>query len=100
MRLPSLHIGVAVLVLAACLASPARAQDERQPGLPGKLESLESWMVSTGDLRYSEPQTIYWDTVTYTPEYQHAAYDLDLEIAAYQMQKRMPNGRMVKQDCQ
>ena len=76
------------------------AEDPQMDSVKNALiESLESWMYKTGDLRYSEPQTIYWDTVVYTPNYQHEEFDLDAEIAAYQMNKRMPNGRMVIQGC-
>lgn len=44
---------------------------------------LTGWMQSTQDLRFTEPQTAYWDTVRYTPSYQHRDYDLREKIANY-----------------
>lgn len=46
---------------------------------------LQDWMSQTGDLRASEPQTTYWDTVLYTPEYQFSDFNLDTVINQYQI---------------
>ncbi len=45
--------------------------------------SLSKWMAATGDLRAAEPQTIYWDTVEYTPKYDHGNFNLQEEIDKY-----------------
>jgi arylsulfatase A-like enzyme len=47
--------------------------------------SLKTWMEQTDDLRIKEPQTTYWDNVSYTPDYQTENYDLNEKINAYQM---------------
>lgn len=47
--------------------------------------TLQNWMASTADLRASEPQTIYWDTVLYTPNYQFQNFDLPAEIEKYRI---------------
>lgn len=44
---------------------------------------LQEWMERTGDLRATDPTTIYWDTVLYTPDYQHQNFDLEAEVAGY-----------------
>jgi N-sulfoglucosamine sulfohydrolase len=44
---------------------------------------LQQWMESTGDLRATDPQTIYWDTVLYTPNYQFHDFDLAEGIDGY-----------------
>ena len=46
---------------------------------------LSDWMSSTGDLRFHDPQTNYWDTVEYTPVYDHENFDLESRIAMYRM---------------
>lgn len=47
--------------------------------------TLHNWMQTTGDLRASEPETTYWDTVRYTPNYQSRDFDLEEKINAYEM---------------
>lgn len=47
--------------------------------------TLQEWMVATNDIRATEPQTIYWDTVLYTPNYQFKNFDLAVEIEEYQI---------------
>ena len=50
----------------------------------GSLKAdLEQWMEATGDLRASDPRTPYWDTVRYTPDYQHHDFDLAAGIEGY-----------------
>ena len=51
-------------------------------------DELQKWMRNTGDLRVQEPQTTYWDTVRYTPTYQHMNFQLEDEIARYRMVRR------------
>ena len=51
-------------------------------------QELAQWMLKTNDLRAAEPQTIYWDTVRYTPNYQMHDFNLKKEIDAYEMLKR------------
>lgn len=46
---------------------------------------LQKWMEETNDLRASQPRTIYWDTVRYTPDYDLSDFDLDEKIGAYEM---------------
>lgn len=51
-----------------------------------KLRSeLKIWMEQTNDLRATEPRSIYWDTVLYTPDYDFSNFDLDKKIEEYQM---------------
>ena len=60
---------------------------------------LESWMKKTNDLRVTEPQTIYWDTVEYTPDYQFYDFDLKQRIAEYKMLKA-ESGRYKEYSCE
>ncbi|MEQ8414184.1 MAG: sulfatase [Imperialibacter sp.] len=57
------------------------------PEYRSTLSSLQSdltqWMEATGDLRATNPQTIYWDTVLYTPNYQYHDFDLANGINEY-----------------
>ena len=46
---------------------------------------LEKWMVATDDLRATQPQTDYWDEVRYTAQDQKNNFDLEQEIADYEM---------------
>ncbi|MEP3210939.1 MAG: sulfatase [Maribacter sp.] len=48
-------------------------------------KELKNWMKQTNDLRATEPLTIYWDTLLYTPEYDFQNFDLDKKIEEYQM---------------
>ena len=65
----------------------------------GELRSeLKMWMEQTNDLRATEPRTIYWDTVLYTPDYNFSNYDLDKKIKAYQMAIR-DGGRFKEVPC-
>jgi arylsulfatase A-like enzyme len=61
-------------------ADPAHAEKLAQ-----MQETLQNWMVTSDDLRASEPQTSYWDTVLYTPNYQFKDFDLRAEIEGYEM---------------
>ncbi len=60
---------------------------------------LDEWMMTTNDLRYEDPRSIYWDTVRYTPEYQHSNFDLRQEIANYTMEVPAGYGRFIEQGC-
>ena len=42
-------------------------------------------MAASEDIRATEPQSIYWDTVEYTPNYQFKNFDLAEEIDAYRI---------------
>lgn len=48
-------------------------------------KELKNWMKQTNDLRATEPHTVYWDTLLYTPEYDFQNFDLDKKIEEYQM---------------
>lgn len=47
--------------------------------------TLQKWMAETGDPRDTNPKSIYWDTVTYTPNYQRQNFDLIREINDYEI---------------
>lgn len=47
--------------------------------------ALDEWMAASGDIRATEPQSIYWDTVEYTPNYQFKNFDLAEEVEAYRI---------------
>ncbi len=61
---------------------------------------LEAFMKETGDLRTTEPQTIYWDTVEYTPTYDFGNYDLQEKIESYRMMQPLRYGRFEEVACQ
>ncbi len=46
---------------------------------------LNEWMKETNDLRATDPRTIYWDTVLYTPDYDYSNFNLDKKIKEYKM---------------
>jgi len=48
-------------------------------------KDLAEWMIEKNDLRATEPQTVYWDTVLYTPDYKFFNYNLDKKIDDYKM---------------
>lgn len=48
-------------------------------------KKLQSWMEETGDLRASEPRSLYWDEVRYTPNYQFNNYDFEQRINDYRI---------------
>ena len=51
---------------------------------------LQQWMEASGDIRATDPQTIYWDTVLYTPNYQYENFDLVAQTNQYRI--RPPRG--------
>ena len=62
------------------------AANPKYEAVLSKLRSeLQAWMQRTNDLRATEPRTSYWDTVLYTPDYQHSDFDLNEELAEYRM---------------
>jgi arylsulfatase A-like enzyme len=61
--------------------------------------SLNNWMSNTDDLRAIEPHTNYWDTVRYTPNYQHQNYNLQEEIQAYKRLQPKPWGNFIEVPC-
>lgn len=60
---------------------------------------LKKFMQETNDIRLTEPQTIYWDTVEYTPKYQFKDFNLQEEIEAYKMLKSQGGGRFKEMSC-
>jgi len=68
------------------------ADDEKYAAVLKTLQKeLRDWMVSTNDLRVTEPQTVYWDTVHYTPKYQRYDFDLEEGIKEYDLLKKTGN---------
>lgn len=61
------------------------AENTHQEILKQYRSTLANFMQRTDDLRAKEPQTIYWDTVRYTPTYQHNSFDLEQGITDYFM---------------
>ncbi|MGI9541954.1 MAG: hypothetical protein ACR2MX_01770, partial [Cyclobacteriaceae bacterium] len=62
-------------------------------------EGLAQWMATSGDLRATDPETIYWDTVTYTPTYDYDNFDLESNIAAYKRLVQRPFSRFDTVSC-
>lgn len=60
--------------------------------------TLDEWMAATGDIRATEPQSIYWDTVLYTPDYQFDNFDLIEKIGAYRIDPVLGPGYSCKPD--
>jgi len=52
--------------------------------------TLQKWMAETGDRRHANPKSIYWDTVTYTPNYQFCNFDLMERISDYEIVSLYP----------
>ncbi|MEM6318814.1 MAG: sulfatase [Bacteroidota bacterium] len=48
-------------------------------------EQLRNWMAETNDIRLTGPNTIYWDTVLYTPDYQFENFNLAKELNDYRI---------------
>ena len=63
--------------------------------------TLQKWMAETGDLRDKNPKSIYWDTVTYTPNYQRKNFDLIKEINDYEIVSPYPitDNKTKRVDC-
>jgi len=75
------------------------AHTEYQAILNRLRANLEGWMEETNDIRLTDPQTIYWDTVEYTPDYQRYDFDLAKRIADYKMLKPAGYGRFNEAPC-
>ena len=77
-----------------------RAED---PALQGKkkelLNTLDAWMSSSGDRRYENPRTNYWDIQVYTPTYQRSDFNLEQSIADYKQAKHIGYGRFELIPC-
>ncbi len=58
-------------------------------------KKLQSWMEETGDLRASDPRSLYWDEVRYTPNYQLKNYDFEQRIEEYRI--KPPFGKYAKE---
>lgn len=75
-------------------------KDERHAkALSDLKEKLDAWMIATHDPRAEEPNTIYWDTVEYTPNYQRYNFDLNEQLENYQMEIS-DRGRYVSKSCE
>jgi len=76
------------------------AEDPAFSRIKGELsKELQSWMRENGDIRATEPQSIYYDTVEYTIEYQFQNYDLAEKIDAYHMLRMDGNMRFLEVEC-
>jgi arylsulfatase A-like enzyme len=76
---------------------PYNLKNEAQnPKFKEVLENLRSelneWMKQTQDLRATEPQTVYWDKVKYTIEYQNDNFNNAEKIDSYKMLVRDAGG--------
>ncbi len=60
---------------------------------------VASWMESTNDLRFTDPQTTYWDTVEYTPNYQYEDFILEEKISDYTIAKATRFGLFEEVPC-
>lgn len=49
-------------------------------------EKLINWMRETGDRRFSDPKSTYWDDLRYTPDYQMKDVDVRSEIEKYRIE--------------
>lgn len=58
-------------------------------------KKLQNWMEDTGDLRASEPRSLYWDEVRFTPDYQFKDYDFKQRIEDYRI--KPPVGKYTKE---
>jgi len=58
-------------------------------------KKLQSWMKETGDLRASDPRSLYWDEVRYTPNYQMKDFDFRQGIEDYRI--KPPFGKYAKE---
>lgn len=48
-------------------------------------DTLQAWMEKTNDPRAVDPQSVYWDTVRYVPDYQYVNFNLTKEIGDYRI---------------
>lgn len=64
------------------------AESSKQEILADYRKILADFMQRTNDLRATAPQTIYWDTVRYTPTYQRFDVDIQKGITDYFMLER------------
>lgn len=75
------------------------ARNTKYEGVLHELRNqLQAWMQKSNDLRATDPRTIYWDTVLYTPDYDYSNFDLDKKIKDYQMAIR-DGGRFKEIPC-
>lgn len=58
-------------------------------------KKLQTWMDETGDLRASDPRSLYWDQVRYTPDYQMKNFDFEQRIEEYRI--KPPFGKYAKE---
>ncbi len=53
--------------------------------LASMRSKLDDWMEHTHDPRFENPESIYWDTVRYVPQYQFQNFDLESVINNYRV---------------
>lgn len=58
-------------------------------------KKLQTWMEESGDLRASDPRSLYWDEVRYTPNYQMKEFDFQQGIKDYRI--KPPFGKYAKE---
>jgi hypothetical protein len=76
------------------------ANDEKYGQVLAKFRtSLSEWMRNTGDRRYLEPQTKFWDEAWYTPDYQFSDFNLSEELSAFRMLRRDGSGSFAEYPC-
>ncbi|WP_288372078.1 sulfatase [uncultured Algoriphagus sp.] len=60
-------------------------------------KELLAWMEKTGDLRFENPKSTYWDELRYTPDYQMKDIDWQKKIEEYRI--RPPFGSVKEIPC-
>ncbi|PZX56677.1 sulfatase family protein [Algoriphagus chordae] len=72
------------------------AEDKSLAGIKENMsKKLQTWMEETGDLRASEPGSLYWDELRYTPNYQMENYDFQQRLEDYRI--KPPFGKYAKE---
>lgn len=62
------------------------ANDPALAEVKGQMkQKLQQWMEETGDRRATDPRSVYWDQVRYTPDYQFENYDFKKGILDYKI---------------
>ena len=61
---------------------------------------LDEWMAATADPRAENPRSLFWDTSRYTPDYQHADFDLKKRLANYRYTTRRGGDGWAELPCE
>jgi arylsulfatase A-like enzyme len=62
------------------------AEDKSLTNVKSRLkEKLQNWMETSGDLRASDPRSMYWDNVNYTANDQRSDFDYPKKIEEYRI---------------